>query len=545
MSATVELDEDRGRLALAGAPLELGGRSLFAAPLPIERLAGEIAWQRQGAGWRFAGHDLTATVPGFEAHVSGQLSWVAGLAPVVDLRVRLSHGAVARVSQYLPEATPRALREWLERALVAGRIVGGSLELQGPLDRFPFDAREGRFRAELDVERGVLDYTAGWPRIEDIAARVVFEGRSLDIRASKGRILGATLEETLVRIADLGAGEPVLEIRGRATGPAAAGRQFLLDSPLREVAGAAMRQLAPEGGVTVSLMLDLPLGPRPHRLSGRVSFPGNTIRMQDIAFSDVTGELTFTDDRWGARGLAARLFGRPVRIDVEGGGGVPSRVRITGRADRAFLQARVAELLPAVADPAWFAILDGETDLVVSAEISPAKGTGPDDLTIRSSLEGLAIRAPAPLGKSAGVVRPIEITTRAEAGGRWFRFRYADVARGEIVMSAAPKHKHLERLVVRLGRDRRVPPAGPRSWVGGSVSRLALSEWQRFLDGLPVTQLHLNLGQDPQEAPAWPLPLIDIEVADFEALGLHLGRLGLRASRAAGAWTVALDGEEA
>ncbi|MGH8569069.1 MAG: YhdP family protein, partial [Gammaproteobacteria bacterium] len=241
--ATVELDEDRGRLALAGASLELGGRSLFAAPLPIERLAGEIAWQRQGPGWRFAGRDLRATVPGFEAHGSGHLIWVAGLAPVVDLRVGLSHGDVARVSQYLPGASPQALREWLERALVAGRIVGGSLELQGPLDRFPFDGREGRFRAELDVERGVLDYTAGWPRIEDISARVVFEGRSLDIRASKGRILGATLEETQVRISDLGAGEPVLEIRGRATGPAAAGRQFLLDSPLREVAGGAMRQL--------------------------------------------------------------------------------------------------------------------------------------------------------------------------------------------------------------------------------------------------------------------------------------------------------------
>ena len=543
--ATVELDEDRGRLALSGAPLELGGRSLFAAPLPIERLAGEIAWQRQGPGWRFAGHDLRATVPGFEAHASGHLTWVAGRAPVVDLRVGLSHGDVARVSRYLPGTSPRALREWLERALVAGRIVGGGMELQGPLDRFPFDAREGRFRAQIDVERGVLDHTAGWPRIEDIAARVVFEGRSLDIRASQGRILGATLEETHVRVADLGAGEPVLEIRGRATGPATAGRQFLLDSPLREVAGGAMRQLAPEGGVTVNLMLDLPLGPGPRRLSGQVRFPGNTIRTQDIAFSDVTGEITFTDDRWGARGLAARLFGRPVRIDVtrrrvDGGGGIPLRVRITGRADRAFLQARMAEFLPAVADPAWWKTLDGETDLEASAEISPAQGTEPDDLTIRSSLEGLAIRAPAPLGKSAGVVRPIEITTRTEAGGRWFRFRYADIARGEIVMSAAPERPHLERLVVQLGRDQRVPPAGPRSWVGGSVSHLALSEWQRFLDGLPVTR-----PQGPQGRPAWPLPLIDIEVADFEALGLHLGHLGIRASRAADAWTVALDGEGA
>jgi uncharacterized protein YhdP len=198
----------------------------------------------------------------------------------------------------------------------------------------------------------------------------------------------------------------------------------------------------------------------------------------------------------------------------------------------------MAEFLPAVADPAWLTILDGETDLEVSAEFSPARGTGPDDLTIRSSLEGLAIRAPAPLGKPAGVVRPIEITTRAEAGGRWFRFGYADIARGEIVVSAAPEHKHLERLVVQLGRDQRVPPAGPRSWVGGSVSRLALSEWQRFLDGLPVTQPH-----GPQGGPA--RPLIDIEVANFEALGLHLGHLEIRASRAADAWTVALDGEGA
>ncbi|MBA2591050.1 MAG: TIGR02099 family protein [Gammaproteobacteria bacterium] len=545
--ATVELNQDRGRLALSGAPLELGGRSLFPASLPIERLAGEIAWQRQGSGWRFTGHDLRATVPGFEAHASGHLTWVAGLAPVVDLRVGLSHGDVARVPQYLPGASPRALREWLERALVAGRIVGGGMELQGPLDRFPFDAREGRFRAQIDVERGVLDHTAGWPRIEDISARVVFEGRSLDIRASQGRVLGATLEETHVRIADLGAGEPVLEIRGRATGPATSGRQFLLDSPLREVAGGAMRQLAPDGSVTVNLMLDLPLGSRPHRLSGQVRFSGNTIRTQDIAFSDVTGELTFTDHRWGARGLAARLFGRPVTIDVDGGGavdggaGIPLRVRITGRADRAFLQARMAEFLPAAADPAWLTILDGETDLEASAEISPAQGTGPDDLTIRSSLEGLAIRAPPPLGKSAGVVRPIEITTRTEAGGRWFRFRYADIAHGEILMGAAPKRPQLERLVVRLGRDQRVPPAGPRSWVGGWVSRLALSEWQRFLDGLPVTQPQGR----PQERLAWPLPLIDIEVADFEALGLHLGHLGIRASRAADAWTVALDGEEA
>ncbi len=551
LSGSVELDEDRGRLALSGAPLKLGGRSLFDAPLPIERLVGEIAWQRQGPGWRFAGHGLRATVPGFEAHATGHLTWVVGMAPVVDLRVGLSHGDVARLSQYLPRNSPPALREWLKRSLVAGRILGGGMELQGPLDRFPFDAREGRFRAQIDVERGVLDHTAGWPRIEDIAARVLFEGRSLDIRASQGRILGATLEETHVRIADLGAGEPVLEIRGRATGPAAAGRQFLLDSPLREVVGGAMRQLALGGGLTVNLMLDLPLGPGPRRLSGQVRFPGNTIRTQGIAFSDVTGEITFTDDRWGARGLAGRLFGRPVTIDVDGGGevdggggdgggGIPSRVRIAGRADRAFLQARLAEFLPAVADRAWFTTLEGETDLEASVEISPAQGTGPDDLTIRSSLEGLAVRAPAPLGKSAGVVRPIEITTRAEAGGRLFRFRYADIARGEIVMGAAPKRPHLERLVVRLGRDRRVPPAGARSWVGGSVSRLALSEWRRFLDGLPVTPT-----QDRQGPPAWPLPLIDIEVADLEALGLHFGHLGIRASRAAGAWTVALDGQGA
>ncbi len=550
LSAIVEVEEDRGRLALSGAPLELGGRLLVDSPLPIEHLAGEIVWQRQGPGWRFSGHELGATVPGFMVRASGHLIWAAGRAPVVDLRVGVSHGDIARLSRYLPRNSPSALRAWLQEALVTGRIVGGTLELKGPLDRFPFDARDGRFRAQLAVERGVLDYTAGWPRIEDLAARVVFEGRSLEIHASHGRILGAALDETHVRIADLGAGEPVLEIRGRASGPAAAGRQFLLDSPLREVAGGAMRQLAVEGIVTVNLMLDLPLGPRARRLSGQVRFPGNTIRTQDLAFSDVTGELTFTDDRFAGRGLRARLFGSPVTVEITGGGGIPSRVSIAGRADRVFLQARVAEFLPAVEDPGWLTILDGETDLEASAEISPAPDTGPDDLTLRSSLEGLAIRAPAPFGKSAGVVRPIEITTGeittgeiatgAEAGQRQFRFRYGDIARGEILMSGASKRQHLERLVVRLGRDQRVPPAGARSWVGGSVSRLALSEWRRFLDGLPV-----NHPERPQGRPVWPVPLIDIEVADFEALGLLLGHLAIRASHTAGAWTVALDGEGA
>jgi uncharacterized protein YhdP len=78
-----------------------------------------------------------------------------------------------------------------------------------------------------------------------------------------------------------------------------------------------------------------------------------------------------------------------------------------------------------------------------------------------------------------------------------------------------------------------------RAWVGGSVSELSQSEWRRFLDRLEGAR-----GQGPARQ-AWPAPEIDIEVARFEALGLAFGRLGIKASRTASDWTVALRGDRA
>ncbi len=548
--ASVDLEADRGRLVLPGAALELGSPALFDAPWAIERLAGEITWRREGSAWRFEAHDLEATIPGFEAEADGHLDFGPGSSPFADLRLELSRGDVARVPRYLPRATPPALREWLQRALVAGRIVGGSLSLRGPLDRFPFDRQSGdeqsgdgqagRFFAHIDVDQGILDHTPGWPRIEDIAARVVFQGRSLEVHASRGRIAGARLEDTQVRIADLG--RPVLEIRGLATGPAGAGRRFLLDSPLAAIAGDAVRRLTIEGGMTVGLTLDLPLGPAPPTVSGRVSLPGNTIEALGFAFSDVKGQIGFGGGRYGAEGLSARVFGRPVTIDLSGGEGLASRIRIAGRADPAFIQGRMGEFLPAFADPAWLRTLDGDTDLEIATAIPGGDGAGPGEITIRSSLEGLSIRAPAPIGKSAGVKRPIEIATRPGAEGRSFRFRYGDVASGDIILAGTPTPRRLERLLVRLGAAERVPPPNARSWVGGSVSRLSLSEWRRFLDALPGGAVDDARGG---HRPAWPLPAIDIEVADLEAFGLDLGYLGIRAKPESAAYTVALHGERA
>jgi uncharacterized protein (TIGR02099 family) len=528
LNGALELDADRGRLVLPDTPVRLGGPALFESPASIEHLGGEVSWHRQGPAWRFQGQGLRVAAAGFEGRASGHIDWWPGASPVVNLRVDLDQGDVARVPGYLPTVVPPAARAWLRRALVGGRIAAGSMVLRGPLGLFPFDTREGLFRVELEVEAGVLDYGPGWPRIEDIAARVVFEGRSLAIDARHGHILGASLNSTRVRIADLGAALPVLEIRGQATGPASAGRQFLLDSPLREGASGAVRELQLGGPVTVDLGLDLPLGPGPSRLSGKVGFPGNAMTARGLAFTDLKGEFTFTGDRFGTEGLAARLFERPVTISMEGGAGRAARVRVVGRADRAFIQARLGEWLPALAAPAWLASLDGETDLEVSVTA--------EDLAIRSSLAGLAIRAPAPLGKQASEPRPLEITTRAGDGGRWFRFRYADIARGEVQMGQGSR---LDRLVVRLGPSDRTPPAEARVWLGGSVARLSQSEWRRFLEPPESTRTQGPAGPD------WPAPLIDIDVERFEALGLDFGRVGIKAGRTATDWAVALTGDRA
>ena len=135
------------------------------------------------------------------------------------------------------------------------------LRLRGDLRDFPFaDPASGQFQVTARVEKGVLDYAPGWPRIQDIDGELIFERERMEITARSGTILGARLANVRVEHPEARARPRAhLLVSGQAEGPSAEFLEFIAASPLRDKAGAFAAGMKAAGRGRLRLKLDLPL----------------------------------------------------------------------------------------------------------------------------------------------------------------------------------------------------------------------------------------------------------------------------------------------
>ena len=97
-----------------------------------------------------------------------------GTSPDIDLASTFSIGDVGAARRYIPRKVMKPkLYNWFQGALVAGSIERGTVRLDGPLDKFPFDNDEGRFLIEGSARNLTFKYQPNWPAAEqaDIALR--------------------------------------------------------------------------------------------------------------------------------------------------------------------------------------------------------------------------------------------------------------------------------------------------------------------------------------------------------------------------------------
>ena len=98
---------------------------------------------------------------------------------------------------------------------MAGHSDNVQLNLKGDLTQFPFEQGNGVFRVDAQVRDAVIDYVPGWPRIEGIQARVLFQGKTMEVTSSQARIYGVALSPVKAVIPDLIHHEEQLTCRRR------------------------------------------------------------------------------------------------------------------------------------------------------------------------------------------------------------------------------------------------------------------------------------------------------------------------------------------
>ena len=136
---------------------------------------------------------------------------------------------------------PPATVQWLDRALVGGRIDHGDALVRGDLRDWPFHHNEGCFEARAEVSDLTFRYAPDWPEVTGVHAVASFIDSGMLVQADGGSSLGVKADKA-VESAYYGALEEPMVRQSAAlvTVTAAMGRHFAskypgLSTPLLEL----------------------------------------------------------------------------------------------------------------------------------------------------------------------------------------------------------------------------------------------------------------------------------------------------------------------
>ncbi|MEO7402857.1 MAG: DUF3971 domain-containing protein, partial [Burkholderiales bacterium] len=327
LAGVLQMTEGGGNIKLEGTNVNLDFPRLFkAGTIPaFETVSAQVDWTLTP---RAEGEpQLEVRAPAFKLAnadfaASGAGSWRAlALGPgQLELAIdvpRAKATAVHRYMAFLPERS----YEWLKRSLQAGEGTDGRIRFKGDLIAFPYATpKEGRFQITTRFTGGQLQFHPEWPKIEGIDGEVAIDGRALSVKGQAGVTLGVKLGPSTVQIAELlGPLEAIVEANSTAEGPTPEFRKFILESPLRENIGRVLADMSGDGLGRIRFGLTVPLRRIPEtRVQGSYQFVGNRVSVapDQPPFTDVNGQLEFTERTLSANGLTGQFLGGPASLSI-------------------------------------------------------------------------------------------------------------------------------------------------------------------------------------------------------------------------------------
>lgn len=492
LTGRIEGDAKSGVFEIDSRQMSVDLPGLFREPVfGFDSMRARGSWKKTPRGRRVTLDEMSFANQDAAGTAKGHYELIAGQHGVIDLSAHLSRADGTAVYRYLPKAIGDRTVDWLRQSLVAGHSDNVQLDLKGDLAQFPFEAGKGKFHLEAQVKDAVVDYVPGWPRIEGIQGRVLFQGKTMEVTSSQARVFGVALSPVKAVIPDLVHHEEQLHVEGEANGPIQDFIRFANFSPVGERLRGFTDALDGSGPMKLALKLHVPLRHSDDTtLTGRLSFLGNTLFPPSLPRLDqVRGHIDFTGDSLNAKNITAQFLGGPLRIDTATRSG-SVQILAQGRATAAGITPWLG--------PAWDKRLSGQTGWRGQLDLEPAG----ERIRIESDLVGLGSSLPAPLAKASAQPLPLRAISQPQGDARLH-----EVSLGQTV-SAAWRNTAtgaLERGEIRFG-GQAVMPADPGLRLSGSGRAMDITGWMALLP------------KDDGKA-ALPLSSIDLGFETFDLMG--------------------------
>lgn len=501
----------------------------FRKPFELSRLAGTVsAWHEDG-DWHIGIEPVAFEGAGFGGQARGEIRLHdEGGRPFLDLYASLDHADMDAAKLFWPiDSMPPSAIEWLDRALVEGKVDWGDVLVRGDLKDWPFHANEGRFEARAEISGLTLDYGKDWPRAEGITAIASFVNNGMLVEASSGDSLGVKAERAVALIPDFA--NTVLDLNVRGSGSGASLIDFVRRSPIGSRQADALGKLKLGGAGTFDFHLSLPMkDAKDFLLTGTADLKDVDLDAPDwkLRLDNITGKASFDAHGFHAGPLDTVFRGQPSKLDI-------AIAAATGRPDTEFsarLSGRygMAELVQGLDQLAWLKdVSSGRSDATIGFDIvrPDTMANAAQLLTLDTTMAGMALDLPTPLKKSAESSLPLHLSLALPVQGGDLQIAVGQVVRQRFRLPD-DKRPLGATFVFGTRMPDTVPDKGIR--VRGRAARLDVTGWvQRAVAG--------SSGDGPG------LESIDVTADQAEVFGHAFPSMRIQATPQAGQLIVDVD----
>jgi len=508
LSGSVQADQNSGQADLRLQRGSIALPTVFEAPrFSVQQLATRLSWSRQPDGqWTAQTARLQLATPDAAGSASFRYTTQAHGLGLLDLNAQLTRADARAVPTYLPLGIPEATRDFLRTAIAGGSSRDVRFVVHGPLADFPFNkpGSPGSFSVKARIENGVFNAAplhilpkgeqaradnvhanAQWPVFSRINGLLEFTGHSLQAKGVSARVYGASLKQVNLSLADFA--KPVLSASGQAQAQAADALRYVRESPLDAMLGHALSQVQASGPVQLDLALQLPFHDmKQSSVSGQLQLQGDQVDYLPSLppFDGVRGQVNFTDSGFKLQLTAQNFLGGPLQLSGGQGGGQALALVANGITTSQALQAA-----PRLAQ--WSDLLhhlQGQARYTAQIHVAHTPQGLQPQVQLQSSLVGMAIDLPPPLGKPADATDTLHfsqsIDTAAAATDTvqsLWRIDLGGDLRARFVRNITPQGAVLQSGGIALGPQAEL--VQPASGVQASVvlPLLDVDAWQRAL----------------------------------------------------------------
>jgi len=577
-------DSGQASVKIAQGGLDLPG--IFEEPkLPFDQLSVQAQWKHAGEKIDLQLRDLkfeNADVQG-QAQVRWRTDNASAGPPgpgestdrrfpgILELQGSLSRLDGSRVHRYLPLVMAGEARHYVRHAVIKGQVSDVRFKINGPVLHLPFsNPAQGDFEIAAKVRNAHLVYVplslqppgaAPWPALTDLNGELVFSRASLEVRDATGRVAGLPglqLVKGSARIANL-EHQPTVEVGLDIQGALSDALGFVNTSPVAEMMGKALARTTASGAADYRIRLRLPIDDMDKStVQGTVTLPGNDIRFVPEAplLSQLKGVVNVTDLGFSVTGAQARLLGGDVRID---GGMRPPGAGAGGKSG-VFFNAQgtvTADGLRQAQElgPAARVARHASGSAAYTAALLFRQGAA--EVSVSSSLQGLALALPAPLAKSAESALPLRFETQLVPGsmnaGQTLQDQLS-VSIGRVVAinylrDLSGNEARVVRGSVGIGLDAGESVPAPDQGVGAHVNlaTVDLEAWESVLDdatGASAAQPAASALSGQASAMAYLPRVMAIRARELKMHGRALHNVVVGASREGLNWRANIDAAE-